>query len=125
MDPVAKKLGHHWKRVALELGTGGFVVKIETKYEKVREQALYSLLIWEETSGVAATEKRLIDALDYCGMKWAIGMSDIWQIFMCYYFACILFLERWKNIALRNGKVLTTIGKLVLMERNRTMHVFY
>ncbi|XP_030855370.1 uncharacterized protein LOC581850 [Strongylocentrotus purpuratus] len=73
LDPVAKKLGHHWKRVALELGTGGFVVKIETKYEKVREQALYSLLIWEETSGVAATEKRLIDALDYCGMKWAIA----------------------------------------------------
>lgn len=59
------------------MGTGGFVVKIETKYEKIREQALYSLLIWEETSGVAATEKRLIDALDYCGMKWAIGTSNI------------------------------------------------
>ena len=76
LDPIAKKLGHHWKRVSLELGTGGFVVKIETKYDKVREQALYSLLLWEETSGVAATEKRLLDALDYCGMKWAIGKPE-------------------------------------------------
>ncbi|XP_071486051.1 uncharacterized protein [Diadema antillarum] len=73
LDPVAKKLGHHWKRVALELGTAGFVVKIETKYSKIREQSLYSLLLWEETSGVAATEKRLVDALDFCGMKWAIA----------------------------------------------------
>ncbi|XP_054762682.2 uncharacterized protein LOC129269235 [Lytechinus pictus] len=69
LDPIAKRLGHHWKRVALELGTAGFITKIENKYAKVREQALYSLLIWEETSGVAATEKRLLDALDYCSMK--------------------------------------------------------
>ncbi|XP_041473152.1 uncharacterized protein LOC121422285 isoform X1 [Lytechinus variegatus] len=69
LDPIAKRLGHHWKRMALELGTAGFIPKIENKYAKVREQALYSLLIWEETSGVAATEKRLLDALDYCSMK--------------------------------------------------------
>ena len=73
LDPVAKKLGHHWKRIALELGMGGSIPRIESKYVRLREQALYSLLMWEDTSGVAATQKRLMDALDACGMKRALG----------------------------------------------------
>lgn len=73
LDPVAKKLGHHWKRIALELGMGGSIPRIESKYVRLREQALYSLLMWEDTSGVAATQKRLMDALDACGMKRALA----------------------------------------------------
>ena len=73
LDPVSQKLGHHWKRLALEMGMGGIIPKVETKYVRLREQALYSLLIWEDTSGVAATEKRLMDALEACGMKRTIG----------------------------------------------------
>ncbi|KAJ8037865.1 hypothetical protein HOLleu_18792 [Holothuria leucospilota] len=73
LEPASKKLGHHWKRLSLELGTAGFVPKIETKYSRIREQALYSLLLWEDSSGISATERRLLDGLQALQMKWALA----------------------------------------------------
>ncbi|PIK57586.1 hypothetical protein BSL78_05494 [Apostichopus japonicus] len=73
IEPTSRQLGHHWKRLSLELGTAGFVPKVETKYNKVREQALYSLILWEDSSGIAATERRLLDGLQALQMKWALA----------------------------------------------------
>ncbi|XP_033630519.1 uncharacterized protein LOC117292538 isoform X1 [Asterias rubens] len=69
LEPVSKKLGHHWKHLSDELGMPGVIPKIESKYARVREQALYFLLMWEETSGIGATINRLVEGLDRCGMK--------------------------------------------------------
>ncbi|XP_038066739.1 uncharacterized protein LOC119736802 [Patiria miniata] len=68
-EPVSKGLGHHWKHLSVELGMAGIVPKIESKYVRVREQALYFLLVWEETAGIGATINRLVEGLELCGMK--------------------------------------------------------
>ncbi|XP_022102442.1 uncharacterized protein LOC110985612 isoform X2 [Acanthaster planci] len=68
-EPVSKRLGHHWKHLSVELGMPGIVPKIESKYVRVREQALYFLLVWEETAGIGATINRLVEGLERCGMK--------------------------------------------------------
>ncbi|XP_071954732.1 uncharacterized protein [Antedon mediterranea] len=69
LEPASKMLGHHWKRLAIELGVSRHVPKIEAKYVRIREQALYCLLLWEQTAGAQATGRRLIDAIEACDMK--------------------------------------------------------
>ena len=54
----------------------GIVPKIESKYVRVREQALYFLLVWEETAGIGATINRLVEGLDRCGMKNIVSEYD-------------------------------------------------
>ncbi|XP_033108010.1 uncharacterized protein LOC117109728 isoform X2 [Anneissia japonica] len=73
IEPASKMLGHHWKRLALELGVANSIPKVEAKYVRVREQALFCLLLWEKTAGASATGRRLLEALEACDMKRAVA----------------------------------------------------
>lgn len=77
-EPTSKKLGYHWKRIAADyLNMGRLIPLIQDRYpEKLREQALYMLLLWEEQDGIGANPKRLIQILESCNMPGAADCVD-------------------------------------------------
>ncbi|XP_002732842.1 uncharacterized protein LOC100375208 [Saccoglossus kowalevskii] len=77
-EPTSRKLGYHWKRIATDyLGLGPMIPLIQDRYpEKLREQALFMLLMWEEQDGIGANPKRLIEILESCNMRAAADSAD-------------------------------------------------
>ncbi|XP_070581134.1 uncharacterized protein [Ptychodera flava] len=69
-DPASRKLGNHWKRLAVELKTHDSIPKIMSRYPNdVRAQALFWLIEWEKKDAANANVKTLVETLQHCGMK--------------------------------------------------------
>ncbi|XP_077982845.1 uncharacterized protein LOC144437713 [Glandiceps talaboti] len=77
-EPTSRKLGYHWKRIADELGMKTLIPMIQDRYpDKLREQALYMLLLWEERDGIGANGRRLTELLETCNMRGAAENVEV------------------------------------------------
>ncbi|XP_070574048.1 uncharacterized protein [Ptychodera flava] len=77
-EPTSRKLGFHWKRIADELGMKSMIPIIQDRYpDKLREQALYMLLMWEERDGIGANGRRLTQLLEMCNMRAAAENVEV------------------------------------------------